>query len=109
MTSQLILQKISQIRTFLKEKSHIISVKLVSVKFNGNMFIKDANSVNISVGKFRQTTRRELYGLQWRIQDFQGACQLPRGGPSYYFSPQRSWGKVMFLQASVILSTGGST
>ena len=27
--------------------------------------------------------------------------------PSYYYRPQRSWAKVMFLQASVILSTGG--
>ena len=26
----------------------------------------------------------------------------------YYHRPQRSWGKVMFLQASVILLTGGS-
>ena len=25
-----------------------------------------------------------------------------------YYRPQRSWGKVIFLQASVILSTGGS-
>ena len=25
----------------------------------------------------------------------------------YFYLPQRSWGKVMFLQASVILSTGG--
>ena len=29
-------------------------------------------------------------------------CACPR-----YYRPQRSWGKVMFLQASVILSTGG--
>ena len=27
----------------------------------------------------------------------------------YIYRPQRSWGKVMFLQASVILLTGGST
>ena len=27
----------------------------------------------------------------------------------YSYRPQRSWGKAMFLQASVILSTGGST
>ena len=26
----------------------------------------------------------------------------------YFYRPQRSWGKVMFLQASVILLTGGS-
>ena len=25
----------------------------------------------------------------------------------YFYRPQRSWGKVMFLQASVILLTGG--
>ena len=25
----------------------------------------------------------------------------------HFYRPQRSWGKVMFLQASVILSTGG--
>ena len=26
---------------------------------------------------------------------------------SYFYRPQRSWGKVIFSQASVILSTGG--
>ena len=35
----------------------------------------------------------------------------PRWGPNsfnfmYFYQPQRSWAKVMFLQASVILSTG---
>ena len=30
--------------------------------------------------------------------------QLPQ---TYYYRPQRNWGKVMFLQASVILLTGG--
>ena len=28
--------------------------------------------------------------------------------PDAYYRPQRSWGKVMFLHLSVILSTGGS-
>ena len=27
--------------------------------------------------------------------------------PTHFYRPQRSWAKVMFLQASVILSTGG--
>ena len=30
-----------------------------------------------------------------------------RKNEPYYYRPQRSWGKVMFLQASVILLTGG--
>ena len=34
--------------------------------------------------------------------------QPPRG-LTYYYRPQRSWAKVMFLQASVILSTGGGS
>ena len=33
--------------------------------------------------------------------------QYPRETIAYFYRPQRSWGKVMFLQASVILSTGG--
>ena len=32
-----------------------------------------------------------------------------RGAQTYHYRPQRSWAKVMFLQASVILSTGGCT
>ena len=32
---------------------------------------------------------------------------LPRSVHYNYYRPQRSWAKVMFLQASVILSTGG--
>ena len=32
-------------------------------------------------------------------------CQSRHG--KHYYRPQRSWGKVMFLQASVILLTGG--
>ena len=33
--------------------------------------------------------------------------ELCTGGKFYIYRPQRSWGKVMFLQASVILLTGG--
>ena len=33
---------------------------------------------------------------------------IPKGhAPTYYYRPQRSWGKVMFSQACVILFTGG--
>ena len=43
--------------------------------------------------------------LQWQIQDYPNeGAPTP---PTYYYCPQRSWGKVIFLQASVILSTGG--
>ena len=39
--------------------------------------------------------------------DTDGTCK--RGFmPSRYYRPQRSWGKVIFSQASVILCTGGS-
>ena len=30
-----------------------------------------------------------------------------KGSPEFYYRPQRSWGKVMFLQVCVILFTGG--
>ena len=45
--------------------------------------------------------------IQWRIQDFpDGAIPAEFGAKTYIYRPQRSCGKVMFSQASVILSTG---
>ena len=45
--------------------------------------------------------------IQWRIQDFQdGGLPAEFGAKTYIYRPQRSCGKVMFSQASVILSTG---
>ena len=37
------------------------------------------------------------------------SCNRPQNllEPCFNYRPQRSWGKVMFLQVSVILSTGG--
>ena len=42
----------------------------------------------------------------------QSGCSIKRQGQhlwgsEYFYRPQRSWGKVMFLQVSVILLTGG--
>ena len=37
----------------------------------------------------------------------QRGSQRQKRGLTYYYRPQRSWGKVIFSQASVILSTGG--
>ena len=45
--------------------------------------------------------------IQWRIQDFpDGGIPAEFGAKTYIYRPQRSCGKVMFSQASVILSTG---
>ena len=51
---------------------------------------------------------------EWRIQNFSGAggggggALTPEfGAKTYCYWPQQSWAKAMFLQASVILSTGG--
>ena len=64
---------------------------------------------------------REDYGkLQRILKQLHQSCQVSRidiavvatlllliQTTCHHYRPQRSWGKVMFLQASVILSTGG--
>ena len=45
---------------------------------------------------------------EWRVQDFPERVPIPEVVvKTYYYRPQRSWGKVIFAQASVILLTGG--
>ena len=51
--------------------------------------------------------RMYLFHNQCWIQDFPEGSQSQSRALTYYYRPQRSCGKVMFLHLSVILSTGG--
>ena len=63
-------------------------------------------SCTSNIDNLRKYTGKQL-SVQWWIQDFPEVASTPElGMKSYYYRPQRSWAKVMFLQASVILSTG---
>ena len=50
--------------------------------------------------------KNQYIHFQWRIQDSPEGIANSQS-VTYYYRPQRSWGKVMFSQACVILFTGG--
>ena len=61
---------------------------------------------SISIYKELQTPTN-LFLASLAVADLLITLTLPLYAVSYFYRPQRSWGKVILSQASVILSTGG--
>ena len=72
------------------------------ITFKGGTYLKLSNTGGLVLTPYcRQRGRKSAYA------NLQGAEVRIKSKAVTYYRPQRSWGKVMSLQASVILLTGG--
>ena len=72
---------------------------------------KDTSAIgrtqNVLIWSFQEFCYRFLTDASGGSRIYQMGTPTTGGALTYYHRPQRSWGKVIFSQASVILSTGG--
>ena len=59
------------------------------------------------IGKCYGRLKPEFFAMDGSIPYWRGICSVLILISTIFYRPQRSWGKVIFSQASVILSTGG--